>query len=51
MILDLLTNGGDCRRMDTKGGVFPDDNAVGAVCGLRYVLREVDINFSPPPEM
>lgn len=37
--------------MDTKGGVFPDINAAGAVCGPCYVLREVDTTFSSPPEM
>lgn len=36
--------------MDTKGG-FPDINTAGAVCGPCYVLREVDIIFSSPPEM
>lgn len=38
-------------RMDTNGGVFPDINVVGAACGPCYVLREVDIIFSSPPEM
>lgn len=51
MIFDLLTNGGDWRRDGHKGGVFPDINAAGAVCGPCYVLREVDITFSSPPEM